>query len=82
MQALLSLHDVGHAPVEPAGIAVSHVSPGSTTPLPQVAEQLLSLADVHPGGQQPSPFMQAVIGVFMQAAVHVPPFANVSVVHT
>ena len=34
---------------------VSQVSPGSTTPLPQVAEQSGSVAFVAPDGQQPSP---------------------------
>jgi hypothetical protein len=38
----------------------SHVSPGSMTPLPQLAEQSLSLIDVHAVGQQPSPFTHIV----------------------
>jgi hypothetical protein len=43
--------------------AGSQVSPPSTTPLPQLAEQSESLAELHPTGQQPSPGVQAVIAV-------------------
>ena len=37
-----------------AGQLPSQVSPGSTTPLPQLAEQSLSLPELQPFGQQPS----------------------------
>jgi len=40
----------------------SHSSPGSTVPLPQTAAQSESRTLVHPAGQQPSPFAQAVAG--------------------
>jgi hypothetical protein len=42
----------------------SQVSPVSIVPLPQVDEQLLSEAEVHPDGQQPSPLMHDVMGVW------------------
>src|SRR5690349_8890352 len=60
---LPSLQLLGH---QPCG---SQVSPASTTPLPQLAEQLLSLLALQPGGQQPSPLRQVVIGCRVQAAV-------------
>jgi hypothetical protein len=41
-----SSHDAGQLP--------SHISPGSTVPLPQDAEQSLSVTFVHPSAQQPS----------------------------
>ncbi len=44
---------VGQAPSPVA--CGSHVSPGSTTPSPQVAGQSVSVAPVYPGKQQPSP---------------------------
>jgi hypothetical protein len=47
----------------------SHVSPLSTWPLPQVAEQSLSVAWSHPGGQQPSPLLQALMGAWLQDAL-------------
>jgi hypothetical protein len=40
----------------------SQISLPSTTPLPHIGEQLLSLLALHPLGQQPSPFMQTEIG--------------------
>ncbi len=52
---------VGQAPLPVA--ALSQVSPGSTTPSPQLAWQSVSVAGVAPGGQQPSP----EIGVSMRA---------------
>jgi len=55
VQALPSLHSVGQLP--------SQVSPESTMPFPQNAEQSLSPADVHPAGQQPSPSAHSVMGV-------------------
>ncbi len=56
VQALPSLHEVGQLP--------SQASPGSTTPLPHVAEQSLSSACVQPGGQQPSPPWQLVMAAW------------------
>jgi len=47
----------------------SQVSPGSTTPLPQKPLQSSSLAVVQPVAQQPSPSVQAVMGVALQAAL-------------
>jgi hypothetical protein len=47
----------------------SQVSPGSTTPLPQVGEQSESLLALHPAGQQPSPETQAVMAVWLQATL-------------
>jgi hypothetical protein len=44
----------------------SQTSPGSTRPLPQVGEQLSSLATLQPAAQQPSPDMHIVIGVWAQ----------------
>src|SRR5215469_4946826 len=43
----------GQAPGWPGAMPVSQVSPGSTTPSPQVGEQSLSMAGVAPAGQQP-----------------------------
>jgi hypothetical protein len=44
-----------------AGQFPSHVSPISTTPLPHVGMQLLSLVMLQPDGQQASPFVHVVI---------------------
>ena len=52
---------VGQAPLPVA--ALSQVSPGSTTPSPQLAGQSVSVARVAPGGQQPSPEIGASISV-------------------
>jgi hypothetical protein len=49
----------------------SQVSPTSTTPLPQVAEQSESSAEVHPTGQQPSPPTQVLMAVLLQATLQV-----------
>jgi len=46
-------HDVGH-------IVPSHVSPGSSTPLPHTAEQSVSFTALQPDGQQPSPLAQVI----------------------
>ncbi len=54
VQAMPSLQEVGQLP--------SQLSPGSSTPLPQLAEQSESVALVQPAGQQPSPWTQALIG--------------------
>jgi hypothetical protein len=52
----------------------SQLSPASTTPLPQVGEQSLSLLALQPGGQQESPFAQAVfVPAFTHAAVQAVP---------
>ncbi len=53
VQAMESSHELGHAP-GPELMAVSHVSGGSTAPLPQLSEQSLSEVELHPAGQQPS----------------------------
>jgi hypothetical protein len=49
--------------------AGSQVSPGSTTPLPQVGEQSESLLALHPAGQQPSLPTQVVMEVWLQATL-------------
>ena len=49
--------------------AGSQVSPGSTTPLPQVGEQSVSVLALHPAGQQPSPDTHVVIAVWLQVAL-------------
>jgi hypothetical protein len=48
----------------------SHTSPASIVPLPQLAEQSLSVAFVHVEGQQPSPDMHSTIGCMLHCAVH------------
>jgi hypothetical protein len=53
-----------------AGQLPSQVSPVSTTPLPQDAEQSLSVPELHPAGQQPSPPLHWLIDVWAQAASH------------
>jgi len=63
VQALPSLHVDGQLP--------SQVSPVSTMPLPQVAEQSLSLLALQPLGQQPSPLTQAVTCVCVHTALQV-----------
>ncbi len=60
VHATPSLQLAGHAPRLPAGIAVSHVSGASTVPLPQDAEQSVSVAGLQSDGQQPSPEAQLV----------------------
>src|SRR5260370_34419710 len=58
---------VGHLPLPVAsdsantGALGSHVSGGSTTPLPQLGMQSLSFNALHPGGQQLSPLAQPVM---------------------
>src|SRR5262249_55819602 len=46
---------VGHAPSMPAGMAVSHSSEPSTTPLPHTSRQSASVRELQPAGQHPSP---------------------------
>ena len=65
VQALLSLQEVGQ---EDFG---SQVSPFSTTPLPHFGVQSESLLALHPVGQQPSPPIQAVMAVWVQATLQV-----------
>ena len=47
----------------------SQVSPLSTTPLLQLAEQSESFATLHPLGQQPSPPVQAVMTLLLHATL-------------
>ena len=47
----------------------SHVSPGSTTPLPQLEVQSLSVFESHPAGQQPSLFTHATMEVCEHATL-------------
>jgi hypothetical protein len=75
VHALLSLQLVGQLD------AGSHVSPSSITPFPHLAEQSVSLVELQPGAQQPSPLMQVVIAVNLHTALHVAALPdNVSVV--
>src|SRR5438477_545644 len=55
VHALPSLQLAGHVP------GGSQVSPGSMTPLPQLAEQSESVFALQPAGQQPSPAAHAVM---------------------
>lgn len=64
VHAAPSLHVVGQ-------FSPSHVSPDSTKPLPQVGEQSVSLSELQPGAQQPSPLWHALIGWNVHAALHV-----------
>jgi hypothetical protein len=59
VQAMPSLQLDGQLP--------SQLSPASTAPLPQLAEQSESLSALQPGAQQPSALRQAVIGWWVQA---------------
>jgi hypothetical protein len=63
VQSLPSLQVVGQVD------AGSQVSPGSTTPLPQLGEQSESVFALHPAGQQPSPATQVVMVVKLQATL-------------
>ena len=47
----------------------SHISPDSTTALPQLAEQSSSVTASQPAGQQPSPSAQETMEVKLQAAL-------------
>jgi len=49
-----------------------HVSPDSQTPFPQLTEQSLSVTELQPEGQQPSPLKQDVIVVCAHDAEQVP----------
>jgi len=69
VQASLSLHEVGHAPV-PEERALSQVSPASKMALPQTGRQSESLLALQPGAQHPSPPRQAVMRRLEQLAVH------------
>jgi hypothetical protein len=68
VQELLSPQLVGHEP-SPDVMPVSHNSPVSTTPLPQVGEQSLSLFELHPAAQQPSPLIHWVMVTFLHPEV-------------
>jgi hypothetical protein len=65
VHALPSSHAAGQ------DVAGSQVSPESTAPLPQVAEQSESLPELHAAGQQPSPPVQAVMAVALHATLQV-----------
>ena len=71
VQALASSQVLRQAPWWPAVIARSQFSSLSTTPLPQIGWQSLSLAVEQPGGQHPSPLAHPVIGMATQAALQV-----------
>jgi len=62
VHALLSLQLVGQLP--------SQVSPGSTVPSPQLAEQSLSPGRAQPLGQHESPEVQAVTAACAQTTLH------------
>jgi hypothetical protein len=64
---------VGHAPGLPAAIAVSQVSPASTTPLSHFGRQSLSSFAFAPDGQQPSLSIGAVIAAYEQATMQPEP---------
>jgi hypothetical protein len=53
-----------------AGQFPSHVSMPSTTPFPQLGEQSLSFVALHPGAQQPSPFVHVVIAGWVHCRLH------------
>jgi hypothetical protein len=59
-----SLHEAGQLP--------SHVSPGSTTALPQTTGHSASLFRLQPGAQQPSPPVQAVIAECVHTRLQAP----------
>jgi hypothetical protein len=63
VHAMLSSQLVGQFP--------SHVSVGSTAPLPQTSPQSPSLSALQPGGQQPSPSAHTVIGWLVHATSQV-----------
>jgi hypothetical protein len=65
VQASPSSQLVGHK------VIGSQVSPASTTPSPQLAEQSESSAAPHAAGQQPSPPTHVVMTVLLQATLHV-----------
>jgi hypothetical protein len=58
--------------VQVAAQLPSQVSPISTTPFPQLAEQSLSFPELHPGAQQPSPFVHIVIAGCVHRTSQVP----------
>jgi hypothetical protein len=64
VQALSSSQEVGQV------VVGSQVSPDSTISSPHRASQSLSLLTLAPSGQQWSPFIGAVIGVFVQTTLH------------
>jgi hypothetical protein len=62
-----ALPSLGHAVGQPAP---SHVSGGSTTPLPHIGVQPSSFVALQPAGQQASPFAQLVIGGYEHVTLH------------
>jgi hypothetical protein len=72
-------HDAEH---DDGVLVVSHVSQGiSTTPLPHVAAQSVSMPAWAPGGQQPSPFRMVVVVMKTQRALQVSASTRRSSVH-
>jgi hypothetical protein len=67
-------HEVGQAWASLAWL--SHVSPGSIKPSPQLAGQSVSVARVAPAGQHPSPEISAVICRWTQAASQATPVSK------
>jgi hypothetical protein len=67
VQALPSSQLAGHV------VAGSQVSPASTMPLPQLAEQSESVAAAHVAGQQPSPPTQVVMALLLHTTLHASP---------
>ena len=57
---------VGQAPGLPAVMPVSHSSPGSTMPLPQIGWQSTSVLALQPDGQQPSLVNEQVAATCVQ----------------
>jgi hypothetical protein len=55
-------------------------SPGSQSPLPQLAWQSLSYIALHPAGQQPSPLMHTVSWRWSHSAMQVAGFRQLSLV--
>ena len=63
MQSLLSSQVAGHV------LEGSQVSPASRTPLPQLTEQSVSVVLSQPVGQQPSPDVQELMELLLQATL-------------
>jgi hypothetical protein len=75
--SVMQVPSTGQPVGQESGTALSQVSTGrSTTPLPHMAAQSASTVRSPPGGQQPSPAMNAVTGRCTQAAEQVPPESN------
>jgi hypothetical protein len=65
VHALLSSQPLGQGMADP----LSHVSPASTTPLPQLEEQSLSMFLLQPAGQHESPLVHWVILEWLHATL-------------